>query len=628
MNSAEALAEVRSLHRAGLLADRYPALGPLLGAVTGPDALAAARLVAGVDPDAVRRIHPDLPAVTVTITGHGTVNLLQTALAGQLARHGLVPRIRVADFDSYVFELGDPASALYAEQPDIVLCVLDQAAVFDEVAVPFTVDDVERVLTEKLALWTGLVERYRASGSGVLVLNTVPLPRYWSAQLLDHPARARLGAAWRSANAQLLGLGAAAGPVTVLDLDPIVASGVAVVEPRFEAYARAHLSDALLAAYAREVSDLVRARGGRTRKVLAVDLDETLWGGVLGDDGVEGVEVGTGYRGEAFARFQRLVRQLQSQGVLLAAVSKNDQDTVLAALREHPGMVLREEDFVRVIANWAPKPGNLRDLARDLNVGLDSVVFVDDSQAECAAVAAELPEVSVIGLDGEPALHGERLLADGWFVTTELTVEDRARTRLYHEESARTEFLSAAGSAEEFLNRLGVSVVLERAGEADLARLSQLTLRTNQFNLTTERRSQSDVRAFAADPAARVLSIVAADRFGSNGTVGALFVRARPDGLHIENFLLSCRVFARGIEQACLGAVLRAAREAGHGAVHGEYRRTAKNGKVADLYPHYGFAVETASEGLTSYRHSLVDIVPVPVHLSLTVGSDIVPDSQ
>ncbi|MEO3814016.1 HAD-IIIC family phosphatase [Sphaerisporangium sp. B11E5] len=625
MESAEALARLRALHREGTLVERYDQVAPLLAAMDEQDTARSARLLARLDTEAVRARHPGIPRVRVTVTGHGTLDALGTALTGALARHGYLPAVRLAGFGSYVFELGDPGSTLYAERPDMTVCVLDHATVFDEVGVPFTADDVARVLAGKLTLWRRLAARFAGSGSGVLVLNTLPLPRSWQVQLLDHRGRARLGAAWRRANAELLELGESSDTIVVTDLDPLLTTEIALSDPRFEVYAGAHLSDGLLGAYARELAGLVRARTGRGKKVLAIDLDQTLWGGVLGDDGVEGIEVAHGKRGEAFRRFQGVVKQLGAQGVLLAAVSKNDQDAVLAALRDHPDMVVRAEDFVRVLANWQPKPDNLRTLLRELNLGGDSVVFADDSVHECAAVAAELPETAVVRLGDDPALHASRLLAEGWFTTTEVTAEDRLRTRRYHEEAARSEFLAAAGSAQEFLEGLGVSVTLAPAAGGDIARLSQLTLRTNQFNLTTERLSQEEVRERAERPGSCVLAISAADRFGHNGVVGAVFLSADRDGLLIDNFLLSCRVFSRGIEQACLAAVLGQARAAGFPEVRGRYVATAKNAKVRDFYSHYGFAVAESAPESARYTHDLSEIVEVPEHLTLRVAGRVVP---
>ncbi|MFC8226423.1 HAD-IIIC family phosphatase [Streptomyces sp. NPDC057287] len=629
-----ALAALRLLHREGTLASRFDEVAALLSGL-GPDDLAAAsRLLARTDLSEAAGHHPALPTVSVVLTGNGTLDALRTALVGELARHGYLPDVGLTDFGSYVFELGDPGSSLYSRAADFTVCVLDHTTVFDEVPVPFTVDDVARVLSGKTALWRRLAEGFAAHGRGTLVLNTVPLPRTRQAQLLDHSARARLGVLWRSANSDLLALGTEGGPAVTVDIDPLLTVDAVLTEPRFEVYAGAHLSDTLLTSYARELAHLVRARTGRAKKVLALDLDGTLWGGVLGDDGVEGIEVAHGRQGAAFHAFQGVVRQLQSQGVLLAAVTKNDRATVLDALREHPELRLREEHFVAVLADWQPKPGHLRDLARTLNLGEDSLVFVDDNPGECAAVSAGLPDVTVIPVDADPAFHVERLLADGWFTSNGVTHEDRVRTRLYREESARTDFLGAAGSAREFLAGLGVRLELAPVTPEQVPRVAQLTQRTNQFNLTTERLTADDVRERSADGARSVVVLSAADRFGSNGIVGALFLRADKEGgaggaaLEIENFLLSCRVFARGIEQASLSAVLGQARRAGFTEVRGAYAATPKNAKVADLYPHYGFVPQGgAAPGRYVLSLAGEETVPgVPGHLALEAAGGLVPE--
>jgi FkbH-like protein len=607
--------ELLALHRDGRLAGSYPSVPGLLATATPEEVVRAGQLLTRLDPGEVLAAHPDTTTLSVTVLGHGTLSPLLAPLAGEAARHGLLFRTRVADFDSWVFELGDADSALYAEDPDLALCVLDPTVVFDEVPVPWRPEDVGRVLEGKIALVERLAARFAATARGVLVLNTLPLPRRWTAQLVDHRSRAELGALWREANARLLRLAGANPSVVVLDLDPLLAEGVPLADPRLDVYAKAHLSGALLAGYAREVTHLARHLTGRTRKVLALDLDRTVWGGVLGDDGLEGIEVAGGHRGEAFRAFQRVAKQLGSQGVLLAAVSKNDPEPVARVLREHPEMTLREEDFVSVAAAWRPKPESIAELARALNLAVGSVVFADDSPFERGLVRHALPEVAVVDLDDEPALHVERLLRDGWFDVRELTGEDRERGALYRGELARGDFLQSFTSTEDYLAELGVRVVLRPAAEADLPRLSQITLRTNQFNLTTRRLQPGEVRDFAARPGAGVLTVRSADRFGENGLVGAVFLETRGEALHIDNALLSCRVFSRGIEQAALAAVLRLAAESGHRAVTGSHRPTAKNATVRDLLPRHGFRTdpEAAAEGAergdppgTSYfRHDL-----------------------
>ena len=286
-------------------------------------------------------------------------------------------------------------------------------------------------------------------------------------------------------------------------------------------------------------------------------------------------------------------------------------------------MVLREDDFVRVTANWEPKDGNLRDMAARLNLGVDSFVFADDSSFECGLVAATLPEVAVVPLNEEPALHIEALLADGWFDVRELTAEDRQRAGQYRSDAERRDLLDRAGSLEEYLADLQVRVTLSPPLQHELARLAQITLRTNQFNMTTERLQQTEVRERTEDPGHLVLAVRSRDRFGDNGTVGALLASRTGGTLHIDNMLLSCRVFARGIEQAAVSAVLEHARETGATEVRARYRPTAKNHRVRGFYPTLGFeTVEETPDGELSFRHDLRVVPAVPEYVDLTASFD------
>ncbi|RCG16193.1 HAD-IIIC family phosphatase [Streptomyces diacarni] len=606
------------MHRQDELVPRYPEVKRLLAEMSGPELLRAGNLLSRLDPDRVVAAHPAVPALTVAVTGHGTLGALLPALTAELARHGLLLRARLSDFDSYVFDLGDPGSGLYASRPEVALCVLDAAVVFDEVATPWQPADVERVAAEKLALLAGLADRFADSCDGTLVLNTVPLPRRFTAQLVDHRSRARLGAVWREFNTGLLRLAEDRPSLAVLDLDPLVACGVAAEDVRLSVYAKARLSPPLLAEYAREVGHLARHVAGSTKKVLVLDLDGTVWGGVLGDDGPDGIEVSGSYRGEAFAAFQRVVEQLASQGVLLAAASKNDVEPVRRVLREHPDMRLGEEHFVRIAASWGPKHEALAETAAALNLGTDAFVFVDDSAYERELVRRELPDVTVVAVDDEPALHVTHLLRDGWFDSLRLTSEDHARVSRYRQEADRRDFLDGFSSVEDYLRELEVSVRLAAPGPAELPRVSQLTLRTNQFNMTTVRMQPTEVGELIAAKDTQVLAVHSSDRFGDNGLVGALFLRRERERLHIDNFVLSCRVFARGIEQTCLSSVLRHARQTGATSVAGTYRRTAKNGKVAGLYTAHGFT-EVADDGTTAaFRHDLHHVPAPPPHVHLT----------
>jgi FkbH-like protein len=612
---------------APLLAEMLDTTADVRGAHVG-DLVRAGRLLAGIDRDAVLVHHPGTPVVTVAVTGQGTVAELVDPLTAELARHGLLLRPLLGDHGAYLRDLTDDAGAFHGERPDLALCLLDAETVFAEVPTPWGVAELRRAAEAVLARLTALAEEHARDRPGTLVLNTVPLLRHHTHQLLDHHSRALAGAVWREFNAGLLRLVERVPSLVVIDLDPLVADGGPATDARLACYAQARHTTALLAAYAREVGHLARALRGMTRKCLVLDLDNTLWDGVLAEDGPDGIAAAGTLRGEAFAAFQSCVKQLGAQGVLLAVSSKNDQGPVLEVLRRHPDMRLREADFVHVSANWRPKDGNLLEIAGRLGIGTDALVFADDSPAERAQVRHGAPQVAVVPLDDEPALHPARLLGEGWFDTLRITDEDRARTGMYHRERERIRLKERSGSHADFLRELGVTVDLGPPRPHEFARLAQLTQRTNQFNLTGLRLRQEEVAARAADPGRLVLAARAADRFGDSGLVGAVTARRERDRLHIENMWLSCRVLARGIEQACLAVLLEHALTTGLDSVHGGFQPTSRNRRVQDFYSSMGFAEVSRDGDMVLYRHDLRVIPPVPGHLVIDARPGRTADEQ
>ncbi|HEY3717340.1 MAG TPA: HAD-IIIC family phosphatase [Jatrophihabitantaceae bacterium] len=609
-----------------LRAEDYPAAAGLLRDLAdradaaehaeGADDLArAGRLLARLDADEVMAHHPDTDQISVAITGSSTLAGLVAPLTAELARHGMLLRPTISDYDAWLRDLQDPSSGVYGT--DLALCVLDASVVFAAVPLPWRVDDARQATIGLLAQLDQLAAGYTANGSGTLVLNTLPLLRTHTHQLVDAVSRAELGAVWREFNAGLLRLAARHERVITIDLDPLIAATGPVQDTRLATYAKAELGDELLAGYAREVGHLARAVRGRTKKVLVLDADNTLWDGILGDDGADGIAAASTYRGEAFGAFQRVAKQLGSQGVLLAVSSKNDQEPVLDVLRNHPDMVLREDDFVRINANWQPKDGNLAEIAHRLNLGVDSFVFADDSPFERGMVAASLPAVAIVALDDEPAEHVSRLLADGWFDVRALTAADAERAATYKTDAARADLLEATGSTEEYLRQLDVRLSVSPVAQHEITRLAQLTLRTNQFNLTTERLQIEDVRELAIDPDHYVLAIRSADRFADNGVIGGLFAHRDGTALHLDNAILSCRVFARGIEQSAVAALLAHAKATGLTTAYARYRPTKKNANVRDFWPSMGFVRDGGTDDAPDFRHDLAEVPPVPDHVTL-----------
>ncbi|MCX4750334.1 HAD-IIIC family phosphatase [Kitasatospora sp. NBC_01287] len=612
---------LRELRAQGRLERDYDQVAPLLAGceelATGDlDAARVGRLLAAADPAAVLAHHPGTRALTVAVTGESTVGELLDPLTAELARHGLLLRPLLGDHGAWQADLTSPAGAFAGTEPELTLCLLDAETVFAAVPTPWRVADVEQAAAQALRRLTAVLDG-RTTG-GLLVLNTLPLPAHWARQLVDYHARARLGAVWREFNAELLRLSADRADLVVLDLDPLLAEGGPLCDPRLACYAGARLGAALLAGYAREAAQLARALTGRTRKALVLDLDQTLWDGILDEDGPEGIAAAGTLRGAAFGRFQRGIAQLAAQGVLLAISSKNEDAAVGAVLRDHPDLALRPEHFAAVNANWLPKDGNLREIAQRLGLGLDALVFVDDSPAERAQVRHGAPGVAVVPIDEEPALHLRALLRDGWFATLRLTEEDRERPARYRQEQHRAARRTQVSTYQDFLYDLEIWLEIGPPRGYELARLAQLTQRTNQFNLTGARLPEAELARHAAGPDGDLLLAVrSGDRFGDHGLVGALLGRRAPDGLHLDHLWLSCRVLARGIEQACLAALLARARAEGQPAVHAHYLPTPKNHRAAGFYPSLGFSAADRPGPGVDYRHDLRSIPDTPGHLQV-----------
>lgn len=609
------LDRIKQLSRAGTLAENYGEVPSLLAGLDETGLRRAGMLLSRVDAADV-----DGARFTVAVAGSSALQPLEAPLTVQLARHGFVPDVRLGGYKQYGMELRNPASPLFDVEPDLTLCVLDADEVFKHLDTPWTAADVRDALTEHAEHIESLVTAHRADHAGALVLTTLPLPRHWAAQLVDLRSRAELGIAWREFEARLLRLAVEHTGVFVVDMEPLVGVAGPLLDPRLAAYTSVQFADGVLAALAREVGHIARALRGKTSKVLVLDLDNTTWGGVLVEEGPLGITTGEGPVGEAFTAVQKAAKQLASQGPLLAVCSKNDEDKVRIAFRDNPDLTLREDDLVALVANWGAKPDNLRQIAEQLNLGIDSLVFIDDSPSERGLVAANLPQVPVIAVDAdEPALHLHRLLADGWFTTQRVTDEDRVRGERYRTERKRMEFRERADSLGDYLAQLGTTVELFVPGEAEVGRIAQITQRTNQFNLTTIRLDVAAVTTALSGPGRTVYGVRCADKFGDHGIVGAVFTSTEADGARrVDNFLLSCRVLARGVEDAVLHTLLAQAKAAGAPALHATYRPTAKNAAVADFYAKSGFsAVGESGGGSREFTHDLTELPPAVQHVEL-----------
>jgi len=354
-------------------------------------------------------------------------------------------------------------------------------------------------------------------------------------------------------------------------------------------------------ASAHSTSRLIGASLGKTRKCLVLDLDNTLWGGVIGDDGLSGLKLGKdSTQGEAYGDFQRYCLELKQRGILLAVASKNDDANAKEGF-SHPDSVLKLEDFSAFVANWGTKDESLRTIAHELNIGLDSLVFIDDNPAERALVREQLPEVAVPEIGTNVALYPSFIERGGYFERSSLSQEDLDRAGYYAANRQRETESAGFASYSEYLESLQMRAEIAPFSETYLERITQLANKTNQFNLTTRRFSIAEIRELAASPRHVTLYGRLADRFGDNGLVSLLIAERKDDELHIDTWLMSCRVLKRDFELAMFDTLVARARELGVNSVVGYYFKTAKNDMVSEHFANLGFTlVESASDGSRS----------------------------
>ncbi len=516
---------------------------------------------------------------------------------------GLRLRPYVAGYDTVMQEVLNDGSALYEFAPDIVIVCLAMENLSESLASGFATLTAAQVAGERervLGFVRQTTEALRKRSRAVILLHNFPPPALPVIGLMDAQDADLQGGTYRRLNASLVDVAREMPDCHIVDLERVRAllGHRHFNDPRYWHLAKAPYTRAAWQEIAKEYAKFIRAIRGKTRKCLVLDCDNTLWGGIVGEDGLAGIRIGPTYPGSAYAEFQAAILQLHARGVMLALCSKNNETDVLEVLQSHPDMRLRREHFAAVKVNWADKVANLKAIAADLNVGLDSLVFCDDSEFEINLVRAMLPEVQTLKLPTDPALYRDALLDCGWFDTLALSDEDRARTALYRAEEQRKAVKEQYrhGSLGDYLRDLAMTVTIRRADAFAIPRIAQLTQRTNQFNLTTRRYTEGEIRAFAGSSDAEVLFLQLKDRFGDLGIVGAAILKyAGGDGV-IDSLLLSCRAIGRGAEHALLAACVRAVDRRGCRRLVGEYVPTAKNAQVADFYARSGF---TALSGKT-----------------------------
>lgn len=567
---------------------------------------------------------PGMSAVRLAILASSTVEQLVPAIRVASLRRRLLVEVHVGAYGQQRQDLLNPASPLHRFQPQVVLLSPTAREAVADVPITATADEVEhaiaRQVDEMRLLWRRAREAFKATVLQQTFLDITD-PLFGSYDRLVPAAPSRLVARLNDRTSQ------AAASEGVLLLDIARASerdGIdAWVDPGRWLQAKMEISPRAAPLYGDLVARVLAAQRGLSKKCLVLDLDNTLWSGVVGDDGLEGIVLGQGSAlGEAHLTLQRYALQLKARGVLLAVCSKNNPAIAEAVFHDHPEMILKRPDIAAFVANWHDKAENLKTIATKLNIGLDSLVFVDDNPVERARVRESLPMVAVPELPDDPVYFARCIADTGYFEAVSFTAEDRQRTEQYAANTQREALLESSESMDDFLRGLQMSVAFGPIGSIDLVRAAQLINKTNQFNPTTRRYTVDELAAFAAASENVTLQFRLLDRFGDNGLISAVILRPRPEepeALEIDCWVMSCRVFGRDLEYEIMNIAVETARTRGVRSFRADYIPTKKNGVISNLYQSLGFssaAQVVPIDGATRWRLNLAEYQYRPTHIA------------
>jgi FkbH-like protein len=548
---------------------------------------------------------PENKSVKIGVLGSFTAEPLAMYLDIECRLIGLYPETYVAPFNQYPQEILNEKSLLYSFNPDVVIVAVQAESLLGE---DFLADFVKLSNDEKRNLQTEVTEhlgrlmsKLSARTKALVLVNNFVVPWFSPLGILDNKVSVGLSRFYQGLNQILNDLYQESRQIYVVDMERLASKHGKANTVNYEMYYRGAvaISESFLPLVTDEYMSYIKALKNLTRKCIVLDLDNVLWGGILGEDGFDGIKLGGEPMGRAYVDFQRLLLSYYNRGIILAINSKNNYEEAFKVIQKHPNMILRERHFAAMRINWKDKVENMIGLAGDLNIGLDSMVFVDDSPQERERIRQALPQVLVLDLPVSPFRYCEALQNVNDFNALILSEEDKRRGDMYYAKRKRRDLMKSKANMEDFLRSLDIRAEIKYADSFTIPRITSLINRTNQFNLTTRRYNQAEVEGMCSQPDEfGIYSMRIRDRFGDEGIVGVAIVRKEGRKWIIDSFLLSCRVIGRKVETALLAKIVEDSRKEGASFLMGEFMPTERNAPAKSLYSDHGFGM-VEEEGAT-----------------------------
>ena len=524
-----------------------------------------------------------------------TISGLKEVLEVECAKLGIAADIYVGGYKQYAQEILDGESGLYSHECDIVFLMIDKETIFgDQIFFNHRIDEVNRknVADNIIGIHVSLIEGFLDRSSSRLIVFNLEHQGYSPDGILEEKTDFGIRELVLNFNRCLKKRFLSNGRVFIYDFMGFVSKYGSnhVFDPKIYYLGDYRVRPNALLILGKDLIRYVRAQIGLTVKCIVLDLDNTLWGGIIGEDGLDGIKLGPKAPGSAYVEFQKRLLALYERGILLAINSRNNLEDAMKAINEHPYMVLKGDVFSAIKINWRDKASNINDISKELNIGLDSLIFFDDDQANRELVRSIYPEVLIADLPIDPSGYAKYLSELTCFESFYITDDDLKRGLMYTQEKERGETISRYQNIGEFLKSLDIRVEIKSAGKNLVPRIWQLSQRTNQFNLTSKRYSEGEVEEFIENPDYFIIYAKVWDKFGDYGITSAVFVKKDCDSVwNIENFILSCRVIGKGVESAILSKIIELAEKEGVKSLNGYYYPSKRNKVCSSFFELNGF---------------------------------------
>ena len=560
--------------------------------------------------------------INIAILASSTINGIEESLKVQCGQIDLLAKFYISGYNQYTQEILNPDSGLYKSEPDIIFINIDTRAIAsNHFFIPYEKAEEIRKdwLNETTEFLINLAYEICKKSQAKVILNNLEVPSYSPLGIMENKQDFGYIESLENLNRSLRDRVKNSNQIFVFDYNSFCSS---IGKDNVIDYKMYYLGDIKLRPQyiprlCKEYMRYIFAITAKTKKCIILDLDNTLWGGVIGENGIQGINLGPTVQGRSFLEFQQCLLSLYNRGIILAINSKNNPDDALEVIRSHPYMILREKHFAAMRINWNNKVENMKSIAHELNIGLDSFVFFDDDSMNREIVNEFLPEVTVVDLPKDPSLYINTLMNLNLFESLLLTEEDLKKGEMYFADKKRRELVKTAIDLTDYLKILDITIFIEKASNENIPRISQLTQKTNQFNTTTRRYTEETIINYALNNKFLVVSIRVTDKFGDNGLTGLAIVEKNNSIWRIDSFLLSCRILGRRVEEALLAFIIIEAKKEGVNFLQGEFKQSKKNEPASQFYKNNGFIKLKNNEDIEIWELDLKIDYPYPSFIKI-----------